>query len=202
MLIATAYLPSIWYFEIILKVSNVVIDAHEHFVKQSVRNRCHILSPNGIQSLIVPVVHQNRFRLPVKEIRISNDINWQRQHWRSLCAAYRRSAYFEFYQDDLITFYEKKYEFLFEFNRDLMNFLAESINVSTEIQITESYILPDAKNTEDYRSLCNIGSPMSPQKKIKYPQVFGYKDGFVSGLSIVDLMFNMGPASKNYLVDL
>ncbi len=199
MLLTISYLPPTWYVEKVFKASNFIVEAHEHFVKQSIRNRCHILSPNGIQTLIVPVVHQNRFRLPAKEIRIANDIPWQRQHWRSLCAAYQRSAFFEFYQDDLVQFYEKKYEFLFDLNMELMLFLLMGVQAKSELHFTEEYLSPKENDQEDHRTLCNTGVPVAPEKEISYPQVFGYKDGFVSGLSIVDLLFNMGPASKNYL---
>ena len=199
MLLTSSYFPPIWYVEKVVQYGSVTIEAHEHFVKQTIRNRCHILSPNGIQSLILPVVHHNRFKIPIKDIRISNEISWQQQHWRSLCAAYRRSAYFEFYQDDLAPFYEHKKEFLFDFNMELMQFIWDSLKINIHMEVTNEFHEPDANTPDDFRVLCEIGVPGSPDKKIEYPQVFGYKNGFVPGLSIVDLLFNMGPSSLNYL---
>ena len=173
----------------------VVLEQHEHFVKQSIRNRCHILSPNGVQSLIVPVEHQNRNRAAIKDIRIANDMPWQRQHWRSLCAAYQRSAFFEFYQDDLVHFYEKPYEFLLDYNTELLQFLLEQFQVKKPIGVTAAFEAPVPGNPEDLRAACNTGLPLVSGKESSYPQVFGYKDGFVSGLSVVDLLFSMGPAA-------
>jgi hypothetical protein len=199
LLLSTSYFPPIWYFEKIFHSETLTLEAHEHFVKQTIRNRCHILSPNGIQSLIVPVVHQNRFSIPIKEIRISNEISWQQQHWRSLCAAYRRSAFFEFYQDDLAPFYERKKDFLFDFNLELMHFVIDKLKFKVEINLTTEFYPPGKINPDDGRKACDIGNSLSPEKDFEYPQVFGYKNGFVPGLSIVDLLFSMGPASANYL---
>ncbi len=199
MIFVTSYLPPIWYIEKLLLTDTIVIEHHEHFVKQTIRNRCHILSPNGVQSLIVPVVHQNRFRTAVKDIRIANELSWQRQHWRSLCAAYRRSAYFEFYQDDMIFFYEKKYEFIFDFNLDLLRFLLEQLNIKKTINFTAEFQDPEKISQDNFRVKCNAGSPLVSGSEKKYPQVFSYKEDFVEGLSMVDLLFSMGPSSKNYI---
>jgi hypothetical protein len=175
------------------------MEVHEHFVKQTIRNRCHILSPNGIQTLIVPVDHHNRFRTPLKDLRIANEQAWQRQHWRSLCAAYQRSAFFEFYQDDLVPFYEKKQEFLMDFNSELLMMILSMLSVRVTQSKTEKFELPDENNASDFRFMSDISNPDSSGDFKIYPQVFGYKDGFVPGLSIVDLLFNMGPASIKYI---
>ena len=190
-ILSTSYLPPVWYIASINAGKNFYIDAHEHFVKQTIRNRCHILSPNGIQSLIIPVQHPNRFQIPVKDLKISYESQWQRNHWRSLNAAYRRSAFFEFYMDDLSMFYEKKFEFLLDFNSALLDFLLQQLRIKTEILFTNTYE-PQPVNLEDLRPLCNTGDPAPNKTEIKYPQVFSYKSGFVSGLSSVDLLFNIG----------
>jgi len=199
LIIATSYLPPTWYIKKLLSTDTIVIERYEHFVKQSIRNRCHILSPNGVQSLIVPVVHQNRFRTAVKDIRIANDFSWQRQHWRSLCAAYRRSAYFEFYQDDMVSFYEKKFEFIFDFNMELLQFLLEQLMIKRTIGFTSEFQDPNINSQDNFCGQCNTGSPFVSGNEIKYPQVFSYKEDFVSGLSIVDLLFSMGPSSGKYI---
>jgi hypothetical protein len=196
LILATSYLPPIWYCEKLLSAEVVIIENHEHFVKQSIRNRCHILSPNGVQSLIVPVVHQNRNYSAIKDIRIANDLPWQRQHWRSLCAAYQRSAFFEFYQDDLVPFYEKPYDFLLDYNTELLQFLFEQLQAKKTLGVTTDYVAPVPGNPEDLRAVCDTGLPVVSGTEKSYPQVFGYKDGFVPGLSVVDLLFSMGPAAR------
>ncbi len=198
LLFSTSYLPPIKYISKLHSAISLTFEAHEHFVKQTIRNRCHILSPNGIQTLIVPVEHSNRFHIPIKDLRIANDQSWQRQHWRSLCSAYQRSAFFEFYQDDIVYFYEKKQEFLLDFNLELLIVISSMLNDKLSISKTEKYELPDESNSTDLRYLSNLSIPDADGDFNSYPQVFGYKNGFVSGLSIVDLLFNMGPASVKY----
>ncbi|MBL0341787.1 MAG: WbqC family protein [Bacteroidetes bacterium] len=197
MLLSTAYLPPISYFNKLQFADILIIEMYEHFVKQTIRNRCHIYSPNGIQTLIIPVQHNNRNRTNLNDIRISNALPWQRQHWRSLCSAYQRSAFFEFYQDELAPFYEREYEFLLDFNMDLMRFLMPILNVKCKIQYTEKYLAPGAQ-LNDFRFLSDAGVPLADAGISSYPQVFGYKFGFQSGLSVVDLIFNMGPAAGTY----
>jgi WbqC-like protein family len=199
LILATSYLPPIWYIEKLISAEDVIIESHEHFVKQSIRNRCHILSPNGVQSLIVPVMHQNRNHSAIKDIRIASDMPWQRQHWRSLCAAYQRSAFFEFYQDDLVRFYEKPYDFLLDYNTELLHFLLEQLQIKKTIGVTAAYEAPVPDNPEDLRAVCDTGLPLVSGTEISYPQVFGYKEGFVPGLSAVDLLFSMGPAACRYM---
>jgi len=199
LLFSTSYLPPIKYISQLHSVGSLTLEVHEHFVKQTLRNRCHILSPNGIQTLIIPVEHTNRFRTPIKDLRISNNQPWQRQHWRSLCAAYQRSAFFEFYQDDLVPFYEKRQEFLLDFTSELLTVILSMLNISLRASQTEKYEIPDDFDSKDIRFMSNLSGPDTSTDFVIYPQVFGYKDGFVPGLSIVDLLFNMGPAAEKYL---
>ncbi len=199
LILTTSYLPPSWYIEQLIAADVVFIESSEHFIKQTIRNRCHILSPNGVQTLIVPVVHLNRTKSPIKDIRISNDFPWQRQHWRSLTSAYRRSAFFEFYQDDLIRYYEKRFDFLFDFNQSLLLFLLEQIKVEKPLLLTTLYQPPVIEDMNDLRNRCNTRLPVETGTIKSYPQVFGYKDGFVPGLSVVDLLFSMGSASRSYL---
>jgi len=177
----------------------VIIESHEYFVKQTIRNRCHILSPNGMQTLIVPVAHQNRYRTPMKDVRIANENPWQRQHWRSLTSAYQRSAFFEFYEDELSPLYEHKFDFLLDFNMKVLQFLLEQLQIQTLISHTDKYEVPVENSQSDFRMMCNNGLPMNPVGVKSYPQVFSYKEGFVPGLSVADLLFNMGPASLEYI---
>ncbi len=199
MIIATSYLPPVWYIKKISSTDVIQIEHHEYFVKQSIRNRAHILSPNGIQSLIIPLTHLNRNKSAIKDIRISNDMQWQRQHWRSLCAAYQRSAFFEFYQDELVAYYEKKYEFLFDYNLELLQFILSQLHIQTKIENTLTYQEPSGILIDDYRAECDTGEPVMLTNQNPYPQVFSYKNNFTGGLSVVDLLFSMGPRSVDYL---
>ena len=144
-------------------------------------------------------MHRNRNKSAIKDIRISNDMQWQRQHWRSLCAAYQRSAFFEFYQDELVTYYEKKYEFLFDYNLELLQFILSQLHITTKVESTSAYQDPSEILIDDYRAECDTGEPGVPGNESSYPQVFSYKNNFTGGLSVVDLLFSMGPRSVEYL---
>lgn len=199
MILSSTYLPPAWYIHKIQKSDVLQLDLHEHFVKQTIRNRCHILSPNGVQTLIIPVVHQNRTNTAMKDIRIANDRQWQRQHWRSLNACYRRSAFFEFYMDDFAPFYHREYEFLHDLNSGLLRLVLDALKIRRDSIYTDKYEKPDKVIENDFRLLCDAGLPDGNAYHKKYPQVFTYKNGFTPGLSIIDILFNTGPSSENYL---
>ncbi|MBK8584029.1 MAG: WbqC family protein [Bacteroidetes bacterium] len=107
LLFSTAYLPPASYILQAIKAGSITIEAHEHFVKQSYRSRCSIYGPNGKQDLIIPIVHEKLYEIPIKEVKIANDSRWQKIHWRSIEAAYKNSPYFEFYEDSFRPYYEK-----------------------------------------------------------------------------------------------
>ena len=189
------YLAPIEYYFHLINIGNVTIDAYENFVKQTYRNRCCILSPNGIQNLTIPLV-KARQRKRMKNTAIAYDDNWRKIHWKSLESAYRSSPYFEYYEDDFYPFYhEKKYEFLADFNSDLNKKIIELLNLDITITQSTAYC-EDVKN--DFRNY------FSPKKEAQlkftaYIQVFGDRNGFNPNLSILDLLFNEGPNAVNYI---
>ena len=194
--LSTAYLPSVQYFQQINKAETIYIEKHENFVKQSYRNRCNVFGANGVLALSIPVIHASDKEL-ITEKKISYSENWQQQHWRTIESAYRNSPYFIYYADALKPFYEKKYEFLFDYNLELLKFLLNNFKIKTEIKFTETF--DKSILLEDYRY------SISPKNKIeesdfkKYPQLFSDKHNFQPNLSGIDLLFNAGPYSKDYL---
>ena len=197
-LLPIAYFPSVTYFSKLNANPSVGIEFFEHFVKQSYRNRCCIYSPNGKQNLVVPL-QQRSERTLTKDIRIAYNDNWAKNHWRSLEAAYRRSAYFEFYEDDIRPLLlDHKHEFLMDLNLEIIHGLLSIFNISCELCPTVSY---DKDVLNDFRDA------FSPKKKHEkqtlqhpiYSQVFDQKHGHIADLSILDLLFNQGPRSLNYL---
>ncbi|SKB34276.1 WbqC family protein [Daejeonella lutea] len=192
------YLPPIDYFSKLQENRNqVVIENAEHFEKQSFRNRASIHSPNGKLDLIVPVIKGSKNHTKVKDVKISYDFNWQRLHLLSLQTSYRSSAYFEFYEDDLMPFYEKRWDFLFDYNEDLLALLLRFLKLNIQYEYTnnfekEHFASPDFRSSiHPKRSILNDGRP--------YFQVFEERNGFIPNLSIVDLLFNQGPQSNKYL---
>ncbi|HEY6162717.1 MAG TPA: WbqC family protein [Bacteroidia bacterium] len=195
-LLPTSYLPPIHYFAHILRAEKVFIELHEHFEKQTWRSRCSIYSPNGIQHLVVPL-HERRDKSITKSIRISNKTGWQKNHWRSLEAAYRSSPFFEYYEDDLRAFYENEFDLLWEYNAKLLERLLGLLEIKKEANFTSTYekeplYATDLRDCLSKKNVLNIETP-------RYLQVFGNKHGFISNLSILDLLFNLGPRAGEYL---
>jgi len=192
-LLSTAYFPPVEYFMEVVSAPGILLDKHENYTKQTYRNRCKILGANGPISLIIPVEKGRSRKTPVKDIRIYNSLNWQRNHWRTVFSAYNSSPFFEYYEEDLKPFFEKKWEFLFDLNTALLQTVLEILEIPGRIQFTRIYE-KEPTGIKDLRK--NISPKTDPLKEFKpYTQVFHEKFGFMPNLSIIDLLFNKGPES-------
>ncbi|MCO4294476.1 WbqC family protein [Solitalea sp. MAHUQ-68] len=193
LILPTCYLAPISWFAAYLQYQGqeVKVEKFEHFPKQTYRNRAHIYSPNGLLALSIPVVKGSKNHTIIKDVKISYDANWQKIHWKSLESGYRSSAYFEFYEDDLRPFYEKKIEYLFDFNEQLNEFLFKSLKLRKNYGFTSEYIKNAGNGTLDMRELINPKSE-SIYKTEEYYQVFSNYHGFIADLSIIDVLFNHG----------
>jgi len=192
------YLPPVEYFvKLNTYKTGLLIEHEEHFPKQTYRNRANIYAPDGLLALTVPVVKGSKNHTKVKDVKISYDFRWQRLHWQSLQACYRRSAYFEYYENDLAPFYEKKFDFLFDYNEQLLYFILKAAKIKVELKYTETYE-PTYTDMADFRKSIHPKETGTFEQKI-YLQVFEDRKGFLNNLSMVDLLFNQGPNSINYL---
>jgi hypothetical protein len=216
MLLSTAYLAPVEYFQKIALSKTISIEKHEHFVKQTYRNRCIISGPNGIQTLSIPLINGHE-KTPISEKKISYTESWQKQHWRSINTAYANSPYFIYYSDELKVFYENEFEFLFEYNTELLKTLLKMLKIKTEIYFTEEFTsfarhpeLVSAshdgtlKQVQDDVNDSDLRNSISPKVKSlsefkPYSQVFSGKYPFTPNLSIIDLLFNKGPDSIEIL---
>lgn len=198
LLLTACYLPPIAYFHAIQQHQMpLVVEQYEHFQKQSFRSRASIATANGIQDLIIPIVHAKKDLVPIKDTRISYEFDWQRLHWLSLQAAYRNSAYFEYYEDDFAHFYNKKHEFLLDYNMEQLQMFLKMFKIKREISLTEEYFreVPEAL---DLRAAIHPKKASLLEKPLPYYQVFEQKNGFIPNLSAVDVLFNQGPQAKNF----
>lgn len=195
-LIHPTYFPSISHYIAMIQADSVTFEMEDNFQKQTNRNRMYIYSPNGIQLLNVPIKHSIDKHQKYKDVRIENDFGWQKNHFKSLEAAYRTSPFFEYFEDDFRPLFEKKQEFLMDLNLELFELVNSSLGIKIDAQKTTEYF-HDATEYIDLRSLVN-GKKDGTQIE-EYTQVFGDKHGFINNLSILDLLFNEGRYALDYL---
>jgi hypothetical protein len=200
-LLSTTYFGPVQWYQKLYRAELVEIEQWESFQKQTYRNRCLIATTNGIQALTFPV---ERGTSPtIKDIRISDHGNWRHLHWNALQSAYGESPFFEYYQDDIRPFFEKRWTFLLDFNEEIRQKMCELIDIQPHVNYTPSYLSPLTPHLSlpDYRSVINPKHPgPDPDFTPKpYYQVYQQKHDFLPNLSILDLLFNMGPESIFYL---
>jgi hypothetical protein len=194
-ILSSAYLGPVQWYAAFLN-NDATIEQHEHYVKQTWRNRMRIAGPNGVQDLIIPVHARNH--TPLHEVTINYTEAWQRQHWQSIRSAYGNSPFFEFYADHFSPFYERKHcEKLLDYNTELLALTLRLLKQKKEIVFTNEFI-PSPENTTDLRS------HISPKENAtfipkRYLQVFEERHGFIPNLSIIDLLCCVGPASVEIL---
>jgi hypothetical protein len=195
-LLSTAYFPTAEYFSLIKNADTVFIEHEENYTKQTYRNRCKILTSNGILSLSVPVTKGSAIKALVKDIEIDYSKRWQQVHVRAITSAYNRSPYFQFYSEHLEKILLKSHRFLFDLNDDLLCKCLEFLNINKSILHTSSF-QPDRGLPQDFRYRI---SPKKGPGFISRPYIQVFSDSeFVTDLCILDLLFNMGPEARGYI---
>jgi len=189
--LSTAYLAPIDWYQCINAASEAVIDGYCNYVKQTYRNRCIIASANGVQTLSIPVIKPDTPKCYDRDIRISEHGSWRHIHWNAIISAYRSSPFFDYYEDDFRPFYEKKYEFLYDFNEELRLLICELIDIQP-IVIHSGHFIESDSDIRDLREAINPKKPPVNTDFKPYYQVFTPKYGFQANLSIIDLLFNLG----------
>ena len=198
-LLTSAYLAPIRYYARLYAAQLVLLETHDHYVKQTYRNRCLIAGPNGVQALTIPIEKPTFGKAAMRDIRISDHGNWRHLHWNALQSSYERSPFFDYYADDLRPFYEKRIDFLLDFNEGLQHTVLELLDLTPTITQTDSYCTTLQEGITDLRETITPKLSWKTDTDfcaVPYYQVFAQKHGFITDLSIVDLLFNMGPEAR------
>ena len=196
-LLQTTYFGPVQWYQKLRRYDQCLIEQYDSYQKQTFRNRCVIATANGMQALTVPVEHGEE-KILLKDLRISDHNQWRRVHWNALQSAYSESPFFDYYVDDIRPFFEQKYEFLIDFNETIRQKICELIDFQPKVTYTTNFL---NDHNADFREVINAKHPLpDPDFQPKrYWQVFQHKHGFLPNLSILDLLFCMGPESIFYL---
>lgn len=195
-LIHPTYFPSISHYVAMMQADSVTLEMEDNFQKQTNRNRMYIYSPNGVQLLNIPVKHAVEKHQKYKDVRIENNFGWQKNHFKSLEAAYRTSPFFEYFEDDFRPLFEKKHEFLMDLNLEVFQLVNDALGINIQPKKTTEFF-HEAPKYSDFRYLVN-GKKDTTQIE-EFTQVFNEKHGFINNLSILDLLFNEGRYAVDYL---
>ena len=195
------YLAAVPLYARLYASESMVIDDAAPFVKQTFRNRAVIATENGAQSLTIPVVHDGG-KIAMRDVRISEHGNWRHQHWNAIVSAYRKSPFFDYYADDFAHFYEERDGFLMYFNLRLHGVVSELLGLERKV----GFLSDEAFDAADVVDLRRIAEPRALETVEgvvlqPYYQVFARRNGFIPSLSILDLLFNMGPEGLVVLRD-
>ena len=201
LLLSTTYFGPIQWYQKLYRAESVQIERWESFQKQTYRNRCIIATTNGPQALTVPIERQFTIN-SIKDIRISDHGNWRHLHWNALQSAYGESPFFDYYQDDIRPFFEQRWDYLLDFNEAIREKMCELLDIQPKVDYSKKFTVYSLSScVPDYRMVIRPKNPepdpdFTPKR---YYQVYEQKHGFLPNLSILDLLFNMGPESIFYL---
>ncbi|MBR1503134.1 MAG: WbqC family protein [Prevotella sp.] len=195
-LLSTTYFGPVQWYQKLHRAEHVWIEQWESFQKQTYRNRCLIATTQGVQALTVPVVRGETSL--IKDLRISDHGNWRHLHWNALQSAYGESPFFEYYQDDIRPFFQEHWEFLLDFNEAIRVKMCELIDIQPRVDFSKEFTVYSLQFTDDYTDFRSAIRPKHPEADPDfipkpYYQVYQQKHGFLPNLSILDLLFNMGP---------
>jgi len=188
------------WFAHYLKCPRLTLEIKEHFVKQSYRNRCTIVGANGPLDLIVPIEHGRKEHVPMEDVQIAYHHDWRREHWQSLVSAYRSSPYFEFYEPELEPIWFVKHERLVGRSTALLDHVLQLLKEEPKHTFSAKYEKEPDKDVLDLRNSIHPKKPWPTAVHYpKYPQVFEDRQPFMPDLSVLDLLFNVGPEASGYL---
>ena len=198
-IIELQYLPQIQYFTLLIEEQELKIDKDEYFVKQSFRNRCRILTANGVDELTVPVLGAKKKKY-VRDVKIDYSQKWLNRHQRAIQSAYGKAPFYEYYIEELWAVYKKGHKYLFDLSGELLTQCLDFLQLDIKPQFTDAYYSLENTPENDLRSKISPktnSEAINPYTQETYQQVFG--NNFVDNLSVIDLIFCEGPQAKEFI---
>lgn len=194
-LLSSAYFGPVQWFQKLHRYDRCLIERYDNYVKQTYRNRCVIAATGGPQTLTVPIERYDGSKCLMRDIRISDHGAWRHVHWNAIVSSYGESPFFDYYADDILPFFERRWKYLYDFNLDITHTVCSLLDIRPVIEPTSDYILTEDVATDDFRDAIRPKHPL-PDAAFEprpYYQVYSRKHGFLPNLSILDLLFNEGP---------
>lgn len=204
-LLHCVYFGNVYHYIALSQAEHCCFEIYDNYQKQTYRNRCYVATANGKHLLNIPIKHtstgqrghRTKKHQIYKDVKIENDFDWQKNHWKTLQIAYRSSPFFEFYEDDLYSLFNKKYTYLIDVNQHTFEIITDLLGIDNNVSFTTTY-RKEPEGVVDLRHLTNV----KKEKQIElspYTQVLEENHGFLPNLSILDLLFNKGPEALSYL---
>lgn len=191
-ILPTSYFGPIPYYSILVNSNNYIFEKNENFVKQTTRNRCSIYSSAGKLNLSIPRIRKNSSKTIIKDIRICYNEPWQKIHLKSIITCYNSSPFFDYYKEKISKIYESKATFLIDFNLKSHLLVMDFLKLNSSLNYTKKF--EKIYKSADYRNYA-----FHSKEDYTYDQVYSTKNNFIKDLSVLDLIFNLGPESIDFL---
>lgn len=194
-LLSSAYFGPVQWFQKLHRYDRCLIERYDNYVKQTYRNRCVIAATGGPQTLTVPIERYDGCKCLMRDIRISDHGSWRHVHWNAIVSSYGESPFFDYYADDILPFFERRWKYLYDFNLDITHTVCSLLDIRPVIEPTSDYIRTEDVAADDFRDSIRPKHPLPDAafEPCPYYQVYSRKHGFLPNLSILDLLFNEGP---------
>ncbi len=189
------------YYARLIREGQIILEQYDHYSKQTFRNRCRLMGPNGLMTLSVPVRRRRGEKTLMRDILVDYDTPWNKIHWRSMVGAYAASPFFNLMREEFLPFYHQHFRYLIDLNMGLITTTLGLIGTDIPVTVTQEFSMPSGANAEApwYHSKKKVEETDPGFHPPEYHQVFSERFGFRSNLSILDLLFNEGPDTLMHL---